>query len=120
MSATQLAHLSGYKIVTAASPRNFPLLKSLDADEMFDYRDPEIISKIKAVTGDSIKRALDTIAVKESLRMTAEAIWPQGGKVNVILPPDPEATSRNDVEIDCGYFRSIHPLIEYMCSLRAM
>ncbi|KAI0723769.1 GroES-like protein [Cerioporus squamosus] len=93
MSAIQLAHLSGYKVVTTASPRNFSLLKSLGADEVFDYRDPEVVSKIKAATGDSIKRALDTISVKEGDPAS-------GGKVHVILPlPIPETTSRKDVEV---------------------
>jgi NADPH:quinone reductase-like Zn-dependent oxidoreductase len=34
--AIQLAHLSGYKVVTTASPYNFELVKSLGADAMFD------------------------------------------------------------------------------------
>lgn len=34
--AIQLAHLSGYKVATVASPRNHPLLKDLGADVVFD------------------------------------------------------------------------------------
>ena len=32
----QLAHASGYKIVTTASPRNFDLVKALGADVVID------------------------------------------------------------------------------------
>ena len=98
LSAIQLAHISGYKVVTTASPRNFALVQSLGADAVFDYRDPEVVTKIKAATGNSIKSALDTISEKESLRITADSIGSQGGKVVVLLPPSPEATSRKDVE----------------------
>ena len=38
MFAIQLAHLSGYKVVTVASPKNHELLKSLGADAVFDVR----------------------------------------------------------------------------------
>ena len=96
--ATQLLRASGYKVVTTASPRNFALVQSLGADAVFDYRDPEVVTKIKAATGNSIKSALDTISEKESLRITADSIGSQGGKVVVLLPPSPEATSRKDVE----------------------
>ena len=34
--AIQLAKLSGYKVVTVASPRNHELLKSYGADAVFD------------------------------------------------------------------------------------
>jgi NADPH:quinone reductase-like Zn-dependent oxidoreductase len=36
--AVQLAHLSGYKVVTVASPRNHAFVKSLGADAVFDVR----------------------------------------------------------------------------------
>ena len=98
LSAIQLAHISGYKVVTTASPRNFALVQSLGADAVFDYRDSEVVTKIKAATGNSIKSALDTISEKESLRITADSIGSQGGKVVVLLPPSPEVTSRKDVE----------------------
>jgi NADPH:quinone reductase-like Zn-dependent oxidoreductase len=36
--AIQLAKLSGYKVVTVASPRNHEFLRSLGADAVFDVR----------------------------------------------------------------------------------
>ncbi|KAI0665297.1 GroES-like protein [Cubamyces menziesii] len=96
--AVQLAHLAGYKVVTTASPRNFEYVKSLGADAVFDYKDPDVVTKIKQATGDSITKALDAISLKDSQRITAEALAPSGGKVVLVLQPIPDATSRKDVE----------------------
>ncbi|KAI8982823.1 GroES-like protein [Trametes punicea] len=98
MFAIQLAHLAGYKVVTTASPRNFNYVKSLGADAVFDYKDPDVVKLIKAATGDSITKALDAISLKDSQRITAEALAPSGGKVVLVLQPVPDATSRKDVE----------------------
>jgi len=102
--AIQLAHLSGYKVVTTASPRNFELVKSLGADAAFDYKDPEVVQKVKAATGDSIKAALDTISLKDSQEISVKAIAPSGGKLVLLLDPIKEALVRDDVEV-------IHTLI---------
>lgn len=50
--AIQLAHISGYKVATTSSPANFDLVKSLGADAVFDYHDPEVVAKIKSASGD--------------------------------------------------------------------
>ncbi|KAI0636517.1 GroES-like protein [Trametes polyzona] len=94
--AVQLAHLAGYKVVSTASPRNFDLVKSLGADVVFDYHDPDVVSKIKKATGDSVTKALDTISLKDSQRISAEALAPSGGKVVLVLSPIPDATDRKD------------------------
>lgn len=96
--AVKLASLSGYKVVSTASPRNFELVKSLGASEVFDYRDPDVVSKIKKASGDSIKKAVDAISEKESQRIAAEAIAPSGGEIVLVLGPQPDATSRTDVK----------------------
>ena len=83
--AIKLAALSGYKIVKTASPKNFELVKSLGASEVFDYRDPEVVSKIKSATKDSIRIAFDTISLRDSQGISAEIIAPSGGKVLHIL-----------------------------------
>ena len=103
----QLAALSGYKVVTTASPRNFDFVKSLGASEVFDYKDPDVVAKIKAATGDSITKAVDAISLKESQRITAEALAPSGGEVVLVLGPEPDATSRKDVKFK-RTFSSFH------------
>ena len=101
-SAIRLAALAGYKVVTTASPRNFDLVKSLGASAAFDYRATDVVSQIKAATGDSLKKALDAAGSgKDSQGNTAEALGPSGGKVVLVSPPIPGATSRTDVELQC-------------------
>ncbi|KAI0748384.1 GroES-like protein [Daedaleopsis nitida] len=94
----RLAALSGYKVISTASPRNFDLVKSLGATEVFDYKDPEVVSKIKKATGDSITKAVDAISEKSSQGITAEALSPKGGDVILVLGPASDATSRTDVK----------------------
>lgn len=38
--ALQMAKLSGYKVITTASPKNFDFVKAMGADEIFDYVRP--------------------------------------------------------------------------------
>jgi len=47
--AVQLAKLAGLTVVATASPKNHELLKSLGATHVFDYRDPDVVKKIKEV-----------------------------------------------------------------------
>ena len=102
-SAIRLAAHAGYKIVTTASPRNFDLVKSLGASAVFDYHAADVVAQIKAVTGNSVKKALDAAGSgKDSQGNTAEALGPSGGKVVLVSPPIPGATSRTDVELQCA------------------
>ncbi|KAI0748415.1 GroES-like protein [Daedaleopsis nitida] len=96
--AIQLAALSGYKVVSTASPRNTALVKSLGASAVFDYHDPDVVAKIKDVTRDSVRAAFDTISVKESQAICATVIAPGGGKIMHILPVQQDVTARTDVE----------------------
>ncbi|KAI0723730.1 GroES-like protein [Cerioporus squamosus] len=102
LSAIQLAHLSGYKVITAASPRNHELLKSLGADVTIDYREPDLVSKIKQATGDSIKYGADMIGEEDTKNFTVQAIAPSGGKAVGLNPIQSEESGRKDVT-----FRSI-------------
>ncbi|KAH9951701.1 GroES-like protein [Amylocystis lapponica] len=94
--AVQLAHLSGYKVVSTASPRNFELVKSFGADAVFDYNDPDVVEKIKSVTGDSIRSVFDTISDATTQGISARAVAPGGGRVAIA---NPEANARADVQV---------------------
>ncbi|KAI0823565.1 GroES-like protein [Trametes gibbosa] len=95
----QLARIAGYKVVTTASPHNFELVKSLGADIAFDYRDRDVVAKIKQATGDSITRVVDAFSLKESQRISAEVIAPTGGKVILVQGVVEGATERRDVQM---------------------
>jgi NADPH:quinone reductase-like Zn-dependent oxidoreductase len=59
--------LSGLKVFTTSSPKNFDYLKSLGADFVVDYRDPEAPKKIREASGDKIahgKKVEDDLASK--------------------------------------------------------
>jgi len=92
-SAIQFLHLTGYKVVTVASPRNHDLVKSLGADAVFDYRDPDAISKIKQLTKDSIHTVVDTISEDSSQIFAVNTLAPGPGKVLVLLGVNPKAAS---------------------------
>ncbi|KAH9941955.1 GroES-like protein [Amylocystis lapponica] len=94
--AVQLAHLSGYKVVSTASPRNFELVKSFGADAVFDYKDPDVVEKIKSVTGDSIRSVFDTISDATTQGISARAVAPGGGRVAIV---NPGSNTRADVQV---------------------
>lgn len=97
----QLAKLSGYKVVTVASPRNHDLLKSYGADAVFDYRDSDMIQKVKAATGDTIQVVIDTVSEKET-QFTAIKALAEGapGRLLVILPlVEGISDIRSDVQV---------------------
>ncbi|KAG8699923.1 hypothetical protein FRC08_005031 [Ceratobasidium sp. 394] len=103
--STQLAKLSGYKVVTTVSEKNSELLKSLGADITIDYKAPDIVEQIQKATGNTIKFAFDTISGAESQVVCVKSLAPapEGttpGKVVVVLGPKEEAKAlRTDVII---------------------
>jgi NADPH:quinone reductase-like Zn-dependent oxidoreductase len=59
-NAIQLAVAAGYEVVSTSSPKNFDLLRSLGATEVFDYNDPCSVNKIvhgrKRMRGGPVNR----------------------------------------------------------------
>ena len=76
---------SGCKVIATASPRNFSLLKSLGAEEVFDYNDPECAKKIRDYTNDDLTLVLDCIAEGNSPKICEEAISSKGGEISYLL-----------------------------------
>lgn len=67
--AIQLAKLVyGLKVITTASPKNHEFLKSLGADEVFNYRDPDVVEQIRKVGGANIPYALGAVSTLDSLQ----------------------------------------------------
>lgn len=51
-NAVQLARGAGYRVVATASPHNHELVRSLGADDVFDYRDPAVgQAVVRSLTG---------------------------------------------------------------------
>lgn len=82
MMALQLARLSGCRVLTTCSPRNFQLVKALGAHEAFDYHDAEGCGPaIRAATDDGLLYCLDCVAADSSHRICAEALTSRGSGV---------------------------------------
>ena len=50
--AVQLAHAQGAKVIGLARPGHHETVRKLGADLVFDYRDPELLKKVRAETQD--------------------------------------------------------------------
>ncbi|KAJ3295221.1 hypothetical protein HDU79_009661, partial [Rhizoclosmatium sp. JEL0117] len=86
--AIQYAKLSGWKVVTTASPRNFDYLKSLGADKVFDYNSPTVAADIRAYTNNAIKHVFDCVSEGSSLTISANSFGPEGGIYSALLTID--------------------------------
>ena len=89
----QLAVAAGYEVVTTASERNFDMVRSLGAKEVFDYRKQSVVEDIVAAlkgkdvvgafdaAGKSSSGAYDTAADDSSFQMCASVLsMVPGGK----------------------------------------
>ncbi len=88
-------------MITTCSPRNFPLVKSMGADVVFDYHAPTCGSDIRKYTNDSLYYALDCHSEENSVRICAAALAssrpPSGQKIRLgtIAPLD---SGRKDID----------------------
>lgn len=72
--AIQYAKLSGYKVLTTCSPHNNDFVKSLGADVVYNYKDPDCGQQINKETNNSLKLIWDTISLEASAKICAEAM----------------------------------------------
>jgi NADPH:quinone reductase-like Zn-dependent oxidoreductase len=94
--AIQYAKLTGCEVIATSSPHNFDLCKSFGADQVFDYKDPNVGAKIREATGDNLRLAFDCISEKNSPEICAAAISSKGGHYSNLLRI--ENWSRSDVK----------------------
>ncbi|PLB52344.1 putative zinc-binding oxidoreductase ToxD [Aspergillus steynii IBT 23096] len=94
--AIQFAKLSGYEVLTTCSPHNFDLVKSLGADAVFDYKDPNAAAEIRNYTNNGLKYVFDTISVQSSAKFCDEAISTEGGEYSALLVVKIERENVND------------------------
>ena len=90
-AAVQLAILHGYRgnhrtfslltillVIGTSSPSNFDLVKSLGASDVFDYRDPDLVQKVKNAAGKKIDFAYDAAATDSSIAASIEILENKG------------------------------------------
>lgn len=88
--AIQFATLSGYRVITTCSPKNFDLVRSLGADAVYDYSVPGVGRRINQDTNNGLKLVWDTLDLEESARICEDAISsdPAGARYGTIGPPE--------------------------------
>ncbi|KAM3068063.1 hypothetical protein ACMFMG_011110 [Clarireedia jacksonii] len=94
--AIQFAKLSGYKVLTTCSPHNFDLVKSLGADAVFDYNDPQSVAEIRKYTKNNLKLVFDTISLESSAAFCDQVISAEGGDYSALLPINIERANVKD------------------------
>jgi NADPH:quinone reductase-like Zn-dependent oxidoreductase len=96
MVVIQLAKLSGLTVITTASPKKAEYLKSLGADYVLPYDDPNTPAEIKKITNGKLYLAYDNISEKGSTQLVIDSFGsdsdiPKGKKkelVNLLyIPP---------------------------------
>ncbi|KAL1952597.1 hypothetical protein VTO42DRAFT_4704 [Malbranchea cinnamomea] len=94
--AIQFAKLSGYTVITTCSPHNFQLVKSLGADAVFDYKDPNAAAEIRKHTQNKLKFVLDTISLESSAEFCDNALSTEGGEYTALLKVGIKRANVND------------------------
>ena len=94
--AIQFAKLSGYKVLTTCSPRNFDLVRSLGADEVYDYKDANAAAEIRKATDNKLKLAFDCISIEASAAFCDNALSTEGGEYSALLSVKIERENVND------------------------
>ncbi|KAG8914555.1 hypothetical protein FRC01_004006, partial [Tulasnella sp. 417] len=84
----QALRIAGYKtIIATASPRSAPAIRSYGATHVFDYNDPEVVTKIRqAAGGKPVKYALDPVCTQASLDRISKVVDTPGSKVALLIP----------------------------------
>ncbi|KAJ0386842.1 hypothetical protein COL922a_003462 [Colletotrichum nupharicola] len=108
ISGIQYAKLSGYNVITTASPHNFDYLKELGASAVFDYKSPTVSEDIRKHTGDALTLAWDCQSTDESAVIVARALSSsKPSLVGTLLPVDKkkvqEVNPNADVQMSLYY-----------------
>lgn len=78
--ALQFARLSGCRVLSTCSPRNFQLVKALGAHEVFDYHNSEACAAaIRTATQNNLLYAFDCVSTGSSLQICADALTSRSG-----------------------------------------
>jgi NADPH:quinone reductase-like Zn-dependent oxidoreductase len=99
-AAVQIAKSMGFRVYATASPKHHSYIKSLGAAHVFDYNDPDVVSKlVSAAKNDSVTIQQGFHAFG-ALKLQLEVIISfGGGKIAKIDPPSPDDPKIEGVEM---------------------
>ena len=60
----QLAKMAGLRVISSSSEHNWPLLRKLGADEVLDYRDSDLVEKVKKLANGGVDAVYDCFTVR--------------------------------------------------------
>ncbi|KIL93676.1 hypothetical protein FAVG1_02236 [Fusarium avenaceum] len=83
--AVQIAKLHGLEVFTTCSPKHHDLLKSCGVKGVFDYRDPQVVDKIREAVPD-LRYVFDTIGNNSSSKTASSAITHSSGVLCTVRP----------------------------------
>jgi NADPH:quinone reductase-like Zn-dependent oxidoreductase len=84
--AIQFAKLAGLRVVSTSSVKNIEFVKSLGADEVFDYADSKTPKRILSATGSALKYAVDCISEGMTPNQVSMSLGKEGGTIATLLP----------------------------------
>ncbi|KUL91108.1 hypothetical protein ZTR_00778 [Talaromyces verruculosus] len=115
-AGVQLAKELGFKVFATASPKNHEYLKSLGADAVVDYRDPDVVSKLAQLAkeaGTPLRLGFDSISEGNSSLLSANTLLASGGQDSKLVlvgpwPTDDEKPAGVDLSMTVAAFAFVH------------
>ncbi|KAF9016974.1 NAD(P)-binding protein [Hymenopellis radicata] len=104
--AVQLPRLAGLQVIATASTRNHAAVLSLGATTCEDYKDPDIVSKLKtAAGGNPITFAIDCVGTDGSSDRVVEAMAPGGHLISIMMASDSAKAKakENNIKVEMIY-----------------
>jgi len=91
-AAVQMGALAGLNVFATSSPKNFDLVRSFGATEVFDYKDKDIAAKVKAALSKDGKQrkvgwVYDAVSDAGTLATSVEVLEGTGPIIAVMPPP---------------------------------
>ncbi|KAJ1709100.1 putative alcohol dehydrogenase [Aspergillus flavus AF70] len=100
--AVQYAAGLGYEVVATASPRKFEYVRGLGASAVFDYKDDEIVSKLKGLGPYDFIMTASGDAIGASA--LSEVLQPGGGTFASVRPQSDEMHLAGNVHLVYDFF----------------
>ncbi|KAJ3190571.1 hypothetical protein HK101_008593 [Irineochytrium annulatum] len=88
--AVQVASKLGLEVIATASPKNHAAVKTLGASHVIDYRAADAVAQIRAIAGDDLIYAIDTVGAPSSIMCIQSLSNTKRAKVASVAAQVPE------------------------------